>query len=64
MPRWVWVFYGALALVAIANLLVGDTSALTPTMWLLPTTGSLLVGFNEELATGVKPARVRCLCAS
>ncbi|MBC6496687.1 CPBP family intramembrane glutamic endopeptidase [Microbacterium sp. 4-7] len=51
MPRWVWVFPGALALVALANLIVGDTSALTPTMWLLLTIGSLLVGFNEELAT-------------
>ncbi|MET4156680.1 CPBP family intramembrane glutamic endopeptidase [Agromyces sp. PvR057] len=51
MPAWVWVFPGALAVVAIANVLLGDTSALTPTMWLLLTLGSLIVGFNEELVT-------------
>lgn len=51
MPKWVWVFPGLLALVAVVNLLVGDSSQFTPTMWLLLTAGSLLVGFNEELVT-------------
>jgi membrane protease YdiL (CAAX protease family) len=51
MRKWVWIFPGFLALVAIANVLVGDSSRFTPTMWLLLTAGSLLVGFNEELVT-------------
>lgn len=51
MPAWVWVFPGLLAVVAIANLFLDDVSHLTPTMWLLLTAGSLLVGFNEELVT-------------
>lgn len=51
LPAWTWVFPGALVVVAIANILLGDTSGLTPTMWLLLTAGSLLVGFNEELVT-------------
>lgn len=51
MPKWSWVFPGVLALVAVANLLLGDTSTLTPVMWILLTAGSLLVGYNEELVT-------------
>lgn len=51
MPAWTWVFPAMLALVAVGNLLLGDTSRMTPTMWLLLTAGSLLVGFNEELLT-------------
>lgn len=51
IPAWFWVFPGVLAAVAVANLLLGDTSSVTPTMWLLLIAGSLLVGFNEELVT-------------
>jgi membrane protease YdiL (CAAX protease family) len=47
----VWILPGFLALVAIANVMVGDSSRFTPTMWLLLMAGSLLVGFNEELVT-------------
>lgn len=49
LPGWVWVFPGLLALAALVGLLTGDTSRLTPAMWLILTAGSLLVGFNEEL---------------
>lgn len=51
LPGWVWIFPGLLAAVAIVNLIVGDTSQVTGTMWLLLTLGSLMVGFNEELVT-------------
>lgn len=51
LPGWVWIFPGLLVLAAISNLFLGDTSRLTPTMWLILTAGSLLVGFNEELVT-------------
>jgi len=51
MPAWVWVFPAVLVFTTIANLLLGDSSRFTPTMWLLLTAGSLLVGFNEELLT-------------
>lgn len=49
LPGSVWILPGLLALAAITNVLVGDTSRLTPTMWLILIAGSLLVGFNEEL---------------
>ncbi|GAB3305639.1 CPBP family intramembrane glutamic endopeptidase [Pseudoclavibacter terrae] len=51
MPKWAWAFPVILVAVALANLLLGDTSRFTPTMWLLLAAGSLLVGFNEELLT-------------
>jgi membrane protease YdiL (CAAX protease family) len=50
LPAWVWVFPGALALLAVIGLF-GDTSRVTPQMWVLLVIGSLLVGFNEELVT-------------
>lgn len=49
LPGWVWIFPSLLALVAIGNLVIGDTSRLDATMWLILTAGSLLVGFNEEM---------------
>jgi len=51
LAGWVWILPGALAIAAIIGLITGDTSRLTPTMWLLLTAGSLLVGFNEEMMT-------------
>lgn len=51
LPGWVWVLPGLLALAAIGNLLVGDTSQVTAGMWVLLAVGSLMVGFNEELVT-------------
>ena len=51
MPAWAWVFPIVLVVITVANLLLGDSSRFTPTMWLLLTVGSLLVGFNEELLT-------------
>ena len=50
LPAWVWVFPGALALLAVVGLF-GDTSRVTPLMWVFLVVGSLLVGFNEELVT-------------
>lgn len=47
----VWILPGLLAAAAIANLVIGDTSHVTASMWALLTLGSLLVGFNEELLT-------------
>lgn len=51
VPAWVWLIPGVLAVIAILNLILGDSSRVTPTMWMLLVTGSLLVGFNEEMAT-------------
>lgn len=50
LPAWVWVFPVALALLAVFGLF-GDTSRVTPLMWVFLVIGSLLVGFNEELVT-------------
>ncbi|GAA1847749.1 CPBP family intramembrane glutamic endopeptidase [Agromyces salentinus] len=51
LPAWVWIFPGLLAVLALIGLFVGDTSGVTPTMWVLLVVGSVLVGFNEELVT-------------
>ncbi len=51
LPAWAWVFPAILVAATVANLFLGDISHVTPTMWLLLTVGSLLVGFNEELLT-------------
>jgi len=51
LPKWVWIIPALMALVAAINLLLGDYSSTTPTMWLYLVVGSILVGFNEELVT-------------
>ncbi|GIT82108.1 hypothetical protein LLS1_37770 [Leifsonia sp. LS1] len=51
LPGWVWVLPAIFAAAAVVNLVTGDTSHVTPTMWLLLVLGSLIVGFNEELVT-------------
>lgn len=38
-----------MAVVAILNMVFGDHSTVTPTMWLYLVIGSVLVGFNEEV---------------
>lgn len=50
-PRWVWAVPVVMAVVAIVNMIFGDFTTVTPTMWLYLVIGSLLVGFNEELVT-------------
>jgi len=50
-PAWVWALPGVMAVVAVVNLLLGDYSSTTGTMWVYLVVGSLLVGFNEELVT-------------
>ncbi len=50
-PAWIWIFPGALVVLAVLALILGDSSRVTPQMWLLLVVGSLLVGFNEELLT-------------
>ncbi|WP_460800093.1 lysostaphin resistance A-like protein [Microbacterium sp. GXF0217] len=51
LPAWVWILPGITALLAIGNLLLGDISGKSATMWIYLIVGSLLVGFNEELVT-------------
>jgi membrane protease YdiL (CAAX protease family) len=51
LPRWAWAVPAALAAVAIVNMIFGDFTTVTPTMWVYLVIGSLLVGFNEELVT-------------
>ncbi|WP_130178491.1 CPBP family intramembrane glutamic endopeptidase [Cryobacterium sp. SO1] len=43
------VLPAVMAIVAIANMIFGDQSTVTPTMWLYLVVGSVLVGFNEEV---------------
>ncbi|SDE30023.1 CPBP family intramembrane glutamic endopeptidase [Auraticoccus monumenti] len=49
LPRSAWVLPVLMAVVAILNMVFGDHSRVTPTMWLFLVVGSLLVGFNEEV---------------
>jgi uncharacterized protein len=51
LPRTGLVVPVVMALVAVLNIVLGDVSRVTPTMWLYLLVGSLLVGFNEELLT-------------
>lgn len=48
LPAWVWLFPSVLAVLAVVGLF-GDTSRVTPLMWVYLVIGSVLVGFNEEL---------------
>jgi len=48
LPKLAWV-PAVMAAVAILNLVFGDHSRVTPTMWLLLVVGGVLVGFNEEM---------------
>lgn len=47
--RFALLLPAVMAFVAIVNIIFGDQSAVTPTMWLYLVVGSLLVGFNEEV---------------
>lgn len=50
-PRWrgsLLILPGLLAVFALANLLFGDLSRVTPTMWLYLIIGSLLVGLTRR----------------
>lgn len=50
-PSWLWVSVVIMVGIAIVFLLNRDYSALTPLRFALVALGSLLVGFNEEMAT-------------
>lgn len=49
LPRWAMAVPALAAAVAIANMLLGDFSTVTPRMWLYLIGGCLVVGFNEEM---------------
>jgi membrane protease YdiL (CAAX protease family) len=48
-PRSAVVLPALMAVVAMLNMVFGDHSRVTPTMWLYLVIGSVLVGFNEEV---------------
>lgn len=50
-PSWLWVSVLVMVGIAVVFVLNRDFSALTPLRFALVAIGSLLVGFNEELAT-------------
>ncbi|MFD2024462.1 CPBP family intramembrane glutamic endopeptidase [Promicromonospora aerolata] len=49
LPRGAAVMPAIMAAVAILNLVFGEFSRVTMTMWILLIIGSILVGFNEEV---------------
>lgn len=49
LPRWGIFVPAVMAVVAIGNMVLGDYTTVTPTMWIFLIIGSLLVGFNEEI---------------
>ncbi|MGI5191842.1 CPBP family intramembrane glutamic endopeptidase [Promicromonospora sp. CA-289599] len=50
LPRGAAVVPAIMAAAAILNLVFGEFSRVTTTMWILLLVGSVLVGFNEEVA--------------
>ncbi|MDR2998762.1 MAG: CPBP family intramembrane metalloprotease [Microbacterium sp.] len=50
-PAWMWIFPGAMVVLAVVGIVLGDHTHVTPAMWLLLVVAGILVGFNEELLT-------------
>ncbi|GAA2611801.1 hypothetical protein GCM10010399_48330 [Dactylosporangium fulvum] len=49
LSRWAMTLPIIMATIAIANMVIGDFTTVTPLMWLYLIIGSVLVGFNEEM---------------
>lgn len=49
LPRGTMALPIVMAAIAVANLVIGDFTRVTPLMWVYLIVGSMLVGFNEEL---------------